>query len=302
VDIMKSNFQLQWRVSKLQAGRMIKEFLKEEEISRIALTDIKFRGGNILVNEMEVNVRYVLKEGENLTVIFPPENPSEGISRERIPLEILFEDQYLLVVNKPAGMSTIPSREHPRGSLANALVGYYEEIGIQATSHIVTRLDRDTSGIVLIAKHRHVHHLLSKQQQNSLVKRTYEAFAEGQIIHEEDSVEEPIGRKSDSIIEREVRSDGKYACTHYKVLKRYKEFTHIELHLKTGRTHQIRVHMSFIGHPLLGDDLYGGSLLQIERQALHCKRIQFQHPFNSQEMKFTAPLPLDMYELIKADS
>jgi 23S rRNA pseudouridine1911/1915/1917 synthase len=299
---MISGFQLQWEVNKQQAGRMIKEFLKEEEISRIALTDIKFNGGRILVNDIEVNVRYVLKEGEFLTVIFPPENPSEGAAGEKIPLEILFEDLYLLIVNKPAGMSTIPSREHPTGSLANALVGYYEEIGIRATSHIVTRLDRDTSGIVLIAKHRHVHHLLSKQQKNGNIKRTYEALAESNLVLEKGSIEEPIGRKLDSIIEREVRSDGQYACTHYKVLKRYKEFTHVELQLKTGRTHQIRVHMSFIGHPLLGDDLYGGNQTLINRQALHCKKIRFSHPFSGQDMNFTSNLPEDMHVLVKADS
>jgi 23S rRNA pseudouridine1911/1915/1917 synthase len=299
---MISGFQLQWEVNKQQAGRMIKEFLKEEEISRIALTDIKFNGGKILVNDFEVNVRYVLKKGEFLTVIFPPENPSAGAAGEKIPLEILFEDQYLLIVNKPAGMSTIPSREHPTGSLANALIGYYEEIGIRATSHIVTRLDRDTSGIVLIAKHRHVHHLLSKQQKNGNIKRTYEALAEANLVLEEGSIEEPIGRKLDSIIEREVRSDGQYACTHYKVLKRYKEFTHVELQLKTGRTHQIRVHMSFIGHPLLGDDLYGGNQTLINRQALHCKKIHFSHPFSGQDMNFTSNLPEDLYVLVKADS
>ncbi|MBY0144778.1 RluA family pseudouridine synthase [Neobacillus niacini] len=298
---MKSGFQLQWEINELQAGSIIREFLKEEEISRVALTDIKFNGGKILVNDMEVNVRYMLKEGEVLTVIFPRENPSEGAAGEKIPLDILFEDQYLLVVNKPAGMSTIPSREHPTGSLANALVGYYEEIGLSATSHIVTRLDRDTSGIVLIAKHRHVHHLLSKQQKNGNIKRTYEALAEGNFALEKGTIEKPIGRKLDSIIEREVRSDGQYACTHYCVLKRHKEFTHVELQLKTGRTHQIRVHMSFIGHPLLGDDLYGGTLSLIARQALHCKIIQFPHPFTGQNMIFTADLPLDMSELIKAD-
>jgi 23S rRNA pseudouridine1911/1915/1917 synthase len=296
---MKSSFQLQWEVNKLQAGQLIKEFLKKEEISRIALTDIKFSGGKILVNGIEVNVRYMLKEGDVLTVIFPPETPSEGVAGEKIPLDILFEDQFLLVVNKPVGMSTIPSREHPTGSLANALVGYYEEIGIRATSHIVTRLDRDTSGIVLVAKHRHVHHLLSKQQQYGNVKRTYEAFAQGSLKLEKGSIEEPIGRKADSIIEREVRSDGQYACTHYKVLKRYKEFTHVELQLMTGRTHQIRVHMSFIGHPLLGDDLYGGSRTLLKRQALHCKKIYFPHPFSGKEMNFTASLPLDMLEISK---
>jgi 23S rRNA pseudouridine1911/1915/1917 synthase len=298
--IMNPNFELQWIISEHHEGLMIKEFLKEKEISRVALTDIKFKGGKILVNNTEVNVRYVLKADDIVTVIFPPEYPSDAVKGEKIKLEILFEDPFILVVNKPAGMSTIPSREHPRGSLANALVGYYEEIGIRATSHIVTRLDRDTSGIVLIAKHRHVHHLFSKQQQNGHVKRTYEAFAEGSLRRDSGSIEEHIGRKADSIIEREVRSDGQYACTHYKVLKRYKEFTHVELQLETGRTHQIRVHMSFIGHPLLGDDLYGGNLLKIERQALHCKHIHFLHPFNGMELNFTAPLPLDMDEIIKA--
>jgi 23S rRNA pseudouridine1911/1915/1917 synthase len=297
---MNSNFELQWFVSEHHEGLMIKEFLKEKEISRVALTDIKFKGGKILVNNMEVNVRYVLKAEDIVTIIFPPENPSEGVIGEKINLEILFEDQYILVINKPAGMSTIPSREHPIGSLANALLGYYEEIGMRATAHIVTRLDRDTSGIVLIAKHRHVHHLLSKQQQNGHVKRTYEAFAEGSLKLEMGSIEDPIGRKTDSIIEREVRNDGQYACTHYKVLKRYKDFTHVELQLETGRTHQIRVHMSFIGHPLLGDDLYGGNLLKIKRQALHCKQIHFLHPFSGMEMNFTAPLPLDMDEIKKA--
>jgi 23S rRNA pseudouridine1911/1915/1917 synthase len=297
---MKPNFELQWTINEYHEGRMIKEFLKEKEISRVALTDIKFKGGKILVNNTEVNVRYVLKIDDIVTVIFPPEYPSEGVIGEKIKLEILFEDPFILVVNKPAGISTIPSREHPRGSLANALVGYYEDIGIRATSHIVTRLDRDTSGIVLIAKHRHVHHLLSKQQQNGLVKRTYEAFAEGSLKLEMGLIEEPIGRKADSIIEREVRSDGQYACTHYKVIRRYKEFTHVELQLETGRTHQIRVHMSFTGHPLLGDDLYGGNHMLIKRQALHCKKIHFLHPFSGMELNFTAPIPLDLGELIKA--
>jgi 23S rRNA pseudouridine1911/1915/1917 synthase len=298
--IMNPNFELQWIISEPHEGLMIKEFLKEKEISRVALTDIKFKGGKILVNSTEVNVRYVLKANDIVTVIFPAENPSEGIIGEKIKLEILFEDPFILVVNKPAGMSTIPSREHPNGSLANALVGYYEEIGIKATAHIVTRLDRDTSGIVLIAKHRHVHHLFSKQQQSGDIKRTYEAFAEGSLNLDSGSIEENIGRKTDSIIEREVRNDGQYACTHYKVLKRYKEFTHVELQLETGRTHQIRVHMSFIGHPLLGDDLYGGNRLLIERQALHCKKVQFIHPFSGMEMNFAAPLPLDMDEIKKA--
>jgi len=298
---MEARFKLNWIIDESSAGLPIKEFLKQEEISRIALTDIKFRGGLILVNNEEVNVRYKLIKGDSLSVIFPAEIPSEGVMAENIPLTILYEDEFLLVVNKPAMMNTIPSREHPNGSLANALVGYYKRVGIQATSHIVTRLDRDTSGIVLIAKHRHVHHLFSKMQQNGLVKRSYEALAGGLLATVNGTIIEPIGRKQDSIIEREVRADGQYACTHYKVIKSYSTFTHLELRLETGRTHQIRVHMSFLGHPLLGDDLYGGDTSLIKRQALHCKKIQFLHPFYKKEMSFSASPPEDMNSILEAD-
>jgi 23S rRNA pseudouridine1911/1915/1917 synthase len=295
---MSTRFQIQWEIDQQGAGKLIREFLKEQEISRTALTDIKFKGGEILVNGQEETVRYPLREGDVLTLIFPTEIPSNGVQGEKIPLDIIYEDEYLLVVNKPAGMSTIPSREHPAGSLANALVGYYQEIGIDATSHIVTRLDRDTSGIVLIAKHRHVHHLFSMQQKSGRVKRTYEAYAGGVILVDHCKIEEPIGRKSDSIIEREVREDGQYACTHFEVLKRHDTFTHVQLKLETGRTHQIRVHMSYLGHPLLGDDLYGGDTSLINRQALNCRQIRFYHPFLKQEMCFSAPLPSDMQEIL----
>ena len=298
---MESRFKLSWVIDDSSSGLPIKEFLKREEISRIALTDIKFKGGSILINNEEVNVRYRLVNGDSLTVIFPAEIPSEGVKAEDISLTILYEDEFILVVNKPAMMNTIPSREHPNGSLANALVGYYQRTGIQATSHIVTRLDRDTSGIVLIAKHRHIHHLFSKMQQNGLVKRTYEALVGGILADDYGTITQPIGRKQDSIIEREVRADGQYACTRYRVIKRYAIFTHIELGLGTGRTHQIRVHMSFLGHPLLGDDLYGGDPFLIKRQALHCKKIQFHHPMFKEEMSFSASRPEDMNRILEAD-
>jgi 23S rRNA pseudouridine1911/1915/1917 synthase len=297
-----ARFQMKWVIGANDTGKLVREFLKKEEISRTALTDIKFNGGNIQVNGEEVNVRYRLMLNDELTVIFPIETPGAGLLGEDIPLSILYEDEYLLVVNKPSGMNTIPSREHPVGSLANALVGYYQHSGLQATSHIVTRLDRDTSGIVLIAKHRHVHHLFSIMQRSGQVKRTYEAFAEGRITLQDGTVIAPIGRKDNSIIEREVREDGQYACTHYHVLEPHRSFTYVELVLETGRTHQIRVHMSYLNHPLLGDDLYGGNLSLIDRQALHCKKIKFLHPFLGEEMVFTAPLPRDMSELLlKAD-
>lgn len=295
---MTSQYQIRWTVDQGDSGKLIREFLKEQEISKRALTDIKFKGGAILVNDHEETVRFKLKEGDQLKLIFPPEIPSDGVKGENLPLSIVFEDDYLLVIDKPAGMNTIPSREHPTGSLANALVGYYESIGTEATSHIVTRLDRNTSGLVLIAKHRHIHHLFSKLQQSGEVKRTYEALVEGVFSEKSDIITQPIGRKSDSIIEREVREDGQFARTHFKVLERKNSFTHIELQLETGRTHQIRVHMSYIGHPLLGDDLYGGDTAFIGRQALHCKQVRFLHPILKEEMSFFTEMPEDMREVL----
>jgi 23S rRNA pseudouridine1911/1915/1917 synthase len=293
---------MEWNIDQQHAGKLIKEFFKEQEISRTALTDIKFKGGAILVNNREENVRFKLHEGDTLKLIFPTEVPSKGVPGENISLDIVYEDDYLLVVNKPAKMNTIPSREHPSGSLANALVGYYQSSGVDATSHIVTRLDRNTTGLVLVAKHRHVHHLFSKQQKLGDVKRTYEALTSGTISENSGTIEQPIGRKNESIIEREVREDGQYACTHFQVLGRHDMFTHLKLQLETGRTHQIRVHMSYIGHPLLGDDLYDGDTSLIGRQALHCRMVTFFHPFLKQELSVSAPLPPDMERILLKQS
>lgn len=291
-----SSFQLEWNIDENGAGKLIRDFLLEKEISKAALTDIKFAGGKILLNGEEVTVRKCLSEGDRLTISFPLEEST--VEGENIPLSIIYEDPYILVVNKPQQMNTIPSREHPTGSLANGVMGYYEKQGIKSTVHVVTRLDRDTSGLVLIAKYRHIHHLFSKMQKEGLVKRSYEAFAEGKFAEEFGVIEKPIGRKGSSIIEREVRDDGQYALTRYKVIQQYEDFAHVQLELETGRTHQIRVHLAYIGHPLVGDDLYGGQRKYMDRQALHCSKISFVHPVNGEKLAFYIPLPDDMARLI----
>ncbi|KYC97260.1 RluA family pseudouridine synthase [Heyndrickxia sporothermodurans] len=289
-----ASYSLQWTIVQKDEEKIIRQFLSEKDISRRALTDIKFAGGQITVNEREENVLYQLKCGDRLEVTFPPEKSSETLVGEDIPLHIIFEDKDLLVIDKPAFMNTIPSREHPKGSLANALIGYYQKQSIDATVHIVTRLDRNTSGLVLVAKHRYIHHLLSQMQQKRMIKRTYEALVEGVLSKDDGTIDAPIGRKESSIIEREVRADGKAARTHYHVLKRRSKFCHIRLSLDTGRTHQIRVHMSYIGHPLLGDDLYGGSTDIYERQALHCSNLTFYHPTLEKEMNFHSDFPFEV--------
>lgn len=296
---MTNPFTLQWTITKKDHGKLLKQFLLEQNISKSALTDIKLHGGDILINGVHVTVRHRLQEKEHLQVIFPNEKVSSMLSIEHFPLNIIYEDDFLLVINKPANMNTIPSREHPTGSLVNGLMGYYETKRLKRAPHIITRLDRNTSGLVLIAKHRHIHHLLSKEQKEGRIKREYEAFVENRLEKEKGKIEAPIGRKQDSIIERAVMANGQYALTYYEVIKHYQNFTHVRIRPETGRTHQIRVHMNHLGHPLVGDDLYGGGTELLQRQALHCCKLQFKHPVDTNEVQFICPIADDMKMLLK---
>ena len=290
--------KMNWTVLNQEAGMMLREFLlRKKNISRSMLTDIKFKGGQLAVNGAHQNVRTILKEGDIVQVVFPEEQVSETMLPRQIPLRICYEDEHFLLINKQANLPTIPSR-HSTASLAEGVLHYYKSQKLNRTIHAVNRLDRDTSGLVLFAKHRYAHDLLSRQQKNKEMKRSYLAFVHGEI-EEEGEVEAPIGRKEGSIIERSVRSDGQYALTRYQTVKRYNGFSLLELSLQTGRTHQIRVHMAHIGHPLLGDDLYGGTKDLISRQALHSAQLEFYHPFLQKKLRFEAELEEDMRFLIE---
>ncbi|WP_243298837.1 RluA family pseudouridine synthase [Bacillus litorisediminis] len=291
-------FQLRWIVQKSEEGQMLREFLFAKEISRRTLTAIKFEGGKIEVNGKEVNVRYILKENDLVRIQFPTEIPSESLITKPIPLDIVYEDESVLVINKPAGILTIPSREQPTHAIANGLLHYYQAKQIESAVHIVTRLDRDTSGLLLVAKHRYIHYLLTLQQKEKTVKRKYEALVEGVLEQVNQIIVAPIGRKENSIIERKVTQEGQYAETQISLIKQYQDFAHIAVQLRTGRTHQIRVHLSYIGHPLFGDDLYGGSLKWMKRQALHCVELSFIHPVTGEVKKFHSELPADMKAIL----
>lgn len=292
-------FSVEWVARKQHDGMLLRDFLrKEKQISKKALADIKFAGGFLFVNKKEVTVRAVLSEGDLVTVVFPCETPSPSLVKENLPLDIVYEDAHFLVVNKPPQMATIPSFEHPTGTLANGILHYYEQKKIPATFHAVNRLDKDTSGLLVVAKHRFAHDLMTKQQQEGKLKREYLAIVHEVISQDVGVINEPIGRKEGSIIEREVRPDGQKAITHFQVLKRFHDRTVVKIQLETGRTHQIRVHFSYMGHPLLGDDLYGGKRDQIERQALHSYKCTFFHPFFEREFSFTQDVPQDMKILI----
>jgi 23S rRNA pseudouridine1911/1915/1917 synthase len=289
---------LQWHVPETYHNSLLRDFLrKEKDLSRQGLTDIK-RSGTLLVNGKGVTVRHVLKEGDEVTVIFPPEERSSGLQPKELPLSIVYEDEHLLVINKQVNLPTIPSIYHPERSLANAILFHYDLNNIHCTFHAVNRLDRDTSGLLIVAKHRYAHDLLTKQQKIGNVNRTYLAIVHGLMENPEGMIKAPIGRKEGSIIEREVRIDGQEAVTNFQVVKQLDEETVVKLFLETGRTHQIRVHMSYLGHPLLGDDLYGGKLTKISRQALHSWQLQFFHPFLKQDMNFIVDPPDDMADII----
>ena len=293
-------FRLEFQVN--EGNILLREFLHAKGISKRTLTATKYDGGSILVNGIERNVRHPLQVGDLVAVHFPPEQPSAGLRPENGHLEILYEDQALIIVDKPAGQSTIPSRDHPFGTVANLVAGKFQRERLPATVHVVTRLDRDTSGLICIAKNRHIHHLLSEQLTASGFHRAYTAIVEGWPEADCHMIEQPLGRKDGSIIERVVREDGQYARTDVEVLKRFQKdgnnVAMVKLVLQTGRTHQIRVHMQWAGHPLAGDDLYGGKRDIIKRQALHCASIGFSHPLTGAYHMFKSELPLDMERII----
>lgn len=274
---------------------LVRDYLMSvRAFSRSLVKAVKMKG-QILLNQHPVTVRSYVAEGDQLEILFPPEQRGRHLQPVDKPIEILYEDEMVIVLNKPARLATIPSIHNLEDTLANRLMAYYDDHGIQSTAHIITRLDRDTSGIVLVAKNRYIHSILGRSQEKNEIHRTYVAGVEGQFNEKEGTIHYPIGRKPGSIIERMVDlEEGKKAVTHYKVLQSMGERSLVQVRLETGRTHQIRVHFSYIGHPLLGDSLYGGKLGEIGRQALHCCSISFVHPSSKEVVEIEAESPEDM--------
>ena len=275
----------------------VKSLLKEHEISKGLLAKIKFKGGHIWVNGKEENAIYVLKVGDVVTVDIPNEADLSGSLQPVFqPLSIVDEDDYFLVLDKPHGIASIPSSLHSH-TMANRVKGYYvsKQYPNQQV-HIVTRLDKDTSGLMLFAKHGYAHARLDKQLQQKRIEKRYYALVAGDTdLPEEGDIIAPIA----SIITRCIDPSGKYAHTSYKLVQSFGKVKLVDIRLHTGRTHQIRVHFAHIGHPLLGDDLYGGSLdYGIDRQALHCHYLSFVDPFTRTQKVHQSPLTSDMDRVI----
>ena len=278
----------------------VKTFLKKHEVSKGLLAKIKFRGGQILVNGQPQNATYLLDIGDIVIIDIPAEEGFETLEAIDYPLEFLFEDDHFLILNKPFGIASIPSVNHSN-TIANYIKGYYVKQAYENQQvHIVTRLDRDTSGLMLFAKHGYAHARLDKQLQKKAIEKRYFALVKGAgVLEPQGNIIAPIARDIDSIITRRVAKGGKYAHTEYKIVKSFGDIHLVDIRLHTGRTHQIRVHFSHIGFPLLGDDLYGGSLEHgIERQALHCHFLSFYHPFLEEQLEISSPLPDDFKNLI----
>ncbi|MDK4212836.1 RluA family pseudouridine synthase [Staphylococcus warneri] len=252
----------------------LKSFLQRHDFSKKTISAIKTNGA-LLVNQRPVTVRYQLNLGDQLVVQLPLEIPSANLIPYLKPLDILFEDDYIIIVSKPNRQNCAPSREHPHESLVEQVLGYLQHKGEHTNPHIVTRLDRNTTGIVLFAKYGYIHHLFSKTNMD----KVYTCLAHG-ITEPSGVIEAPIARNEASIIERQVSENGKYAKTLYRTIKQKENVSCCEVQLCTGRTHQIRVHFQYIGHPLIGDTLYGGKHGKIQGQCLHCSKLCFEHPVN----------------------
>lgn len=283
-------------------GSMVKSMLGRHGVSKRLLAKIKFDGGLITVNGVEKNAIHRLEIGDTVTITTPDEPNNEVLIPDDFPLNILFEDEHYLIVEKPAGKPSITGSLHPTGAMSNAVKGYISRRNYEnQTVHIITRLDRDTSGIMFFAKHRYAHALMVQHRFRETLEKRYYAFVSSENLPDSGEINLPIGRCDDSIIKRQVRWDGaaKTALTSFVIRERKNELALIDITLHTGRTHQIRVHFSHLGYPLIGDDLYGGNHELIERQALHCHHLQFLHPFTDKLVSIELEMPEDMKKLLK---
>ena len=274
---------------KQTVGRFLRTYCS---VSARTLAKLKRVEGAILLNGNRARAVDPVKKGDKISIDIPS-GVSDGVTAVELPIDIVYEDKYLVVINKPPFMPVHPTKVHQLDTLANALCFYAKQRGEQYTFHAVNRLDRNTSGLVIVAKDRHTASIMS---QNEITKH-YTAFVMGEIA-DKGTVNEPIELSENSKIVRTVTPEGKPSVTHYEPLENKDGFTVLKLILETGRTHQIRCHMSHIGHPLLGDDLYGGSMSKINRHALHCGFISFNHPIDGEFIEISADLPDDMKGLL----
>ena len=287
-------------IGKEADGLRIAQFLRRKGYSRQNLATIKQMPDSTLVDGAPAYMNQYLRAGCRLTVRIRETGVSEKIVPVHLPLDIVYEDGDIVVVNKPAGMPIHPSVNNYTNTMANALAWYYKEQGKPFIFRCSNRLDRDTSGLTVVAKHLVSAGILSAMTADKTLGREYLAIVSGHVTPPAGTVRAPLARSGTSIVERMVDfARGEEAVTHYETLGQYGPHSLVRLKLETGRTHQIRVHMQYLGYPLIGDYLYNPDMRYISRQALHSHRLSFPHPMTGEPMEFTAPLPEDMKRVLE---
>ena len=281
------NRNIDYIIDEDSAGLRVEQFLRRKRYSGQNLSEIKRMPKSILVNGVHYYMRQELSTGDHLQVRICETQNSEKIPPTKLPLDIIYEDEDLLVLNKPAGMPIHPSY-------------YFQSQGKPFIFRCCNRLDRDTSGLTIVSKHLVSGSILSDMTKYREVHREYLAIARGSVTPSEGTIQAPLGRKEGTIIERTVDWEhGEDAVTHYKVVKEANGHSLVSLRLETGRTHQIRIHMKYLGYPLIGDYLYNPDMEYMTRQALHSHHMEFTHPITGEHMSFTAPLPEDMARVMQ---
>lgn len=293
------NRTISYDIDSHSEGLRVEQFLRRKGYSAQNLSTIKRMPESILVNGVHYYMKQTLKAGDRLLVRIQETESSRNIPPVCAPLSIVYEDEDLIVVNKPAGMPIHPSLNNYTNSLANALAWYYQQQGNPFIFRCCNRLDRDTSGLTVVAKHLVSGNILSTMTKKKEVRREYLAVVRGHIAPESGTISAPLTRKEGTIIERVVDFDrGEPAVTHYHLIQEANGHSLVSLQLETGRTHQIRIHLKHLGFPLVGDYLYNPDMEYISRQALHSFRLSFPHPITGEVMDFTAPLPEDMRNIL----
>lgn len=285
---------LEYHITDIDTGKSIGCFLRAKGFSRHILTSLRETPSSICLNGSPAFTNQILSPGDRVTILLAEENTSTTIRPIPMPLSILYEDEDLLIVNKPADTPIHPSFNNHENTLANGIVWHFSSQGIPFVYRCINRLDRDTTGLLIVAKHMLSAAILSQMVASREIHREYQAIVSG-ISPLEGTIDAPIARKEGSLLERCVDfENGVPAVTHYRRIACKDNCSLVSLQLETGRTHQIRVHMKYLGYPILGDYLYYPHTERMQRQALHSHCLEFSHPITGSSLCFTAPLPSDM--------
>jgi 23S rRNA pseudouridine1911/1915/1917 synthase len=293
----KQNCHTYFYIAKAEdEGLKLVDYLREKHLYSHRLINAIKKDGFVKINNIRTRFNYILKENDEIMIDFGIEKYDAGCVR--IDFETVYEDDDVLLINKPANLITHPTKYHQLDTLSNGIYYIWNKRGLKCKARFVNRLDMDTSGIVLIAKNKYAHHFIQLQMLQGKIEKIYCALVRGIMDTDKGIINAPIGKLDDDGAERAVLDEGKESITEYEVIKRFKDFTYIKIILRTGRTHQIRVHMKYLNHPLLGDCLYNEKSELIGRQALHAYSIGFTHPRTKRYNIYTAQIPQDINKLI----